>query len=155
MTSEKFNPTNPEYKKVADLPVEYQQEFSDIQEDYGGGFARKSAEVAIIGARLKSIVEKDPSILQRKIDELHGEAIKIDQKRDGILSAVELAELTNRVLASSPTGDILFFDSASDAVLANIIKEAYEMGHGTPPKSSKTEVCSTEEIISSQSEGVQ
>src|SRR3990167_7054106 len=39
MNQEKFDPSNPEYKKVEDLPQEHQVEFVNIE----GGFVRKEA----------------------------------------------------------------------------------------------------------------
>lgn len=43
MSSEKFNPSNSEYKKVEDLPEEYQGIFVNIPEEQGGGFIMKEA----------------------------------------------------------------------------------------------------------------
>lgn len=39
MNPEEFDPSNPEYKKVEDLPQEHQSEFSNVE----GGFVRKEA----------------------------------------------------------------------------------------------------------------
>lgn len=58
--SEKFNPSNPEYMKVEDLPVEHQGEFVNVE----GGFVRKETagrmetaqDEAIIDDKIKNIV---------------------------------------------------------------------------------------------------
>lgn len=42
--SEKFDPRNPEYKKVEDLPQEHQEAFVDVPEKSGGGFVRKEVQ---------------------------------------------------------------------------------------------------------------
>lgn len=43
MNQEKFDPHNPKYKKVEDLPQEHQERFVNIPEKEGGGFASKDA----------------------------------------------------------------------------------------------------------------
>lgn len=46
MNPEKFNPTNPEYKRVEDLPQEHHESFVNIE----GGFVKKDAKKELIAA---------------------------------------------------------------------------------------------------------
>lgn len=48
MSEKKFDPTNPEYKKVEDLPKEHQDDFVNVS---GGGFIGKSAEINLDRSR--------------------------------------------------------------------------------------------------------
>ena len=40
---EQFNPKDEQYKEVADLPLEHQEEFKDVPEEQGKGFVRREA----------------------------------------------------------------------------------------------------------------
>ena len=53
---EKFNPSNPKYKKVADLPRARREKFVDVET---GGFVRKSADEIFFEAEKEAVRNED------------------------------------------------------------------------------------------------
>jgi hypothetical protein len=89
MSQETFNPRDPQYQKVEDLPEEHRPEFVDVPEEEGGGFVRKEAYQPILEAKIEAIVKNDPHALERKLDKLHEEALEMGKERGRLLAAVK------------------------------------------------------------------
>jgi len=89
MAKEKFDPSIPEYKKVADLPKEKQRRFIDVPEEEGGGFVGRESANIILETKIEEIVKKDPKALERKINQLCEEAIGMGKDRDKLLKLLE------------------------------------------------------------------
>lgn len=104
MNQEKFNPHNPEYKKVEDLPQEHQAEFSDVE----GGFVRRSAAENFekaetradeINAERRAKMSGWGGVLDRIFHEgettlgvLHDDAQEEDKKIEGIKTQQRVIE---------------------------------------------------------------
>jgi hypothetical protein len=89
MSKETFNPRDPQYQKVEDLPKEHRSEFVNVPEEEGGGFVRKEAYNPILEAKIEAIVENDPHALERKLEKLHEEALEMGKERGRLLEAVK------------------------------------------------------------------
>jgi len=85
-TGSVFNPSNPEYKRVEDLPEKQQKKFVDVPE---GGFVRREAFDPILEARIEEIIKKDPHALERKITQLHEEALEFGFDREKLLKELK------------------------------------------------------------------
>lgn len=89
MNPEKFDPSDPKYQRVEDLPKKHKTDFSNIPQEEGGGFVDSSAarEFAI-AERIAENINKDAGILYKLfnkklsgIDVLNDAANKVPMTR--------------------------------------------------------------------------
>lgn len=94
MEGPKFNPHEPQYEKVEDLPRGQQHKFSDIKE---GGFVRKSADEHLIEAEKKSVRMEDAGMIsEMPIDYLHQEALDWEKARKEMMEYFSTLEKDSR-----------------------------------------------------------
>ncbi|MBI5798820.1 MAG: DUF4116 domain-containing protein [Candidatus Yonathbacteria bacterium] len=85
MSHEAFNPHNPEYKKVKDLPQEEQKNFADFED----GFVGEKAVEALDDSEKITIIAS--ALVGRGItavDVLHADALDIEKKRTEVLRTI-------------------------------------------------------------------
>jgi len=86
-SSEQFNPYNAKYKKVADLPKEEQDNFTDVED---GGFVRKEAAEKYLEA--EKLVEIANVLKKEKLtpqDILHAEGLEEVREREQIIDSLK------------------------------------------------------------------
>ena len=125
---EKFNPFDPEYKKVADLPKEEQKNFKDVE----GGFVKNTAFENIDEARAdEEFLMKMPdgeevdNDLIKKYEELigHDETLKIRSMADKLHEPIK--KMIEPVLENIKNGDyqLLICDDASGRIPALVVRK--------------------------------
>lgn len=88
MPKESFNPSNPEYQRTEDLPVEQRNRFQNVE---GGFVQREAVEVEKLAAQ-KAIVSALRGENLRKEDFLHEEALKEYSKRELLDTLLKIKE---------------------------------------------------------------
>lgn len=79
--TEKFNPSDPRYKKVADLPEKHQKDFIDVPQEDGGGFVSNTLAINTFNKEgekdgVRPINKGDVDFFGRsEMDQLHSNAL--------------------------------------------------------------------------------
>ncbi len=85
---EKFNPF--EYKKYEDLPEEKKKDFMETKDE---GFVKKEAGEPYYSAKLESLIKEKPEILEKKLENLHENALKENEEKSNLLKEIKEGNL--------------------------------------------------------------
>ena len=101
---EKFNPKDEQYKEVADLPTEHQEEFMDVK---GGGFVLREA-----------IINQEIAEKMAQIEENKRELVK-KRKAELLLRDKEEEEANEELIKELPEGELK--DKVLDVIKKNVV----------------------------------
>lgn len=118
MKREQFDPANPAYKTVADLPEKKREKFVDIPAEEGSGFATREARQPILEAQIEAIVKKDPTALTKKLEALEVEGRAWENDRSAYLRLLKSLQPEDS-LGDPPKA----FRADREIMLAAVIRE--------------------------------
>lgn len=93
---EKFNPKDEQYKEVADLPTEHQEEFMDVK---GGGFVLREAIInQEIAEKMAQIEENKRELVKKRKAELLLRDKEEEEANEELIKELPEGELKDKVL---------------------------------------------------------
>lgn len=138
MSPEKFNPSNPEYKEVKDLPQEHQENFVDVK----GGFVGENAKMEFVKAEDRAKIENESRPLVSQVFKgketglgvLHQDALGEQRYREEmgirinkiIQERLELPNLSAEQLKSFLDNDLEDFRHGGMYSLGNLVSREQE-----------------------------